>query len=88
MPGQGPQPAAVDVTHVIGDLLDVSDLEALAHLDRVRELGSFEQGFVGAGVEPGAAAPEPFDPQRVVLEVDAADVGCPGFAASSTPQLP
>ena len=46
MPSESEQPLAVDIAHMIGDLLNAGDLEALAHLDRAYELGRFEQGFV------------------------------------------
>ena len=44
---------------MVSDLLDTSDFEALAHLDRAHELRGLKQGFVGARVEPGTAAPKP-----------------------------
>jgi len=76
---------AIDVAHVIGDFFDASDLEVLAHLDRADKFSRLEQGFVGPGIEPGIAAPEPLDHQQPALEVDVVDIGdfelaaCGGF---------
>ena len=39
------------------DFLEASDLETLALLDGLDELGRFDEAAVGAGVEPGDAAP-------------------------------
>ena len=36
-----------------GDFLQAGDLEALVVLDGLDKLRGFEQGFMGAGVEPG-----------------------------------
>src|SRR5215470_711270 len=69
-PGETKEAFAVDIPHVIGNLLNARDLEPLAHLDRAHELGCLEQGLVRAGVEPGAAAPELFDGQQPALEID------------------
>ena len=44
-----------------GDFLQACDLEALVVFDGADELGGFEQGFVGAGVEPSVVAAEDFD---------------------------
>ena len=41
-----------------GDFLQAGDFESLVVFDGADELGSFEQGFVGAGVELGVAAAE------------------------------
>jgi len=60
---------------MIGDLFDAGDLEALAHLDSAHKLGRLEQRFVGAGVEPGATAPQPLDRQQFALEIDIVEVG-------------
>src|SRR5437879_4624016 len=49
-PGKVEEALAVDESHVVGDLLDTGDLEALAHLDRAYEFGRFEQGFMSPGV--------------------------------------
>src|SRR5882724_12049012 len=62
---------AIDPIPAIGDLLQAGDLEALAILDDMHELGGLEQRVVGAGVEPGGAAAEDLDLQLAGLEVDA-----------------
>jgi hypothetical protein len=75
MPGERQEALAVDIAHVIGDLFDAGDLEALAHLDRAHEFGRFEQGFVGAGVESRAAAAQLLHHQQLALEMDIVEIG-------------
>src|SRR3984957_9294724 len=43
------------------DFFRAGDLQPLPLLDNVDELRGFEQGFMGAGVEPGIAAAKPLD---------------------------
>ena len=64
-----------DEAHALGDLLDARDLEPLPLLDGLDEVRRLQQRVVGAGVEPGDAAPEPLDVQLAPLEVRAVDVG-------------
>jgi len=50
-------------------------------LDGLDELGGFEQGFMGTGVEPGVAAAEDFDVKVTGFHVRAVDTGDFEFAA-------
>lgn len=72
---------AVDEVHAVGDFLDAGDFEALALFDGFDVVGGLDEGFGGAGVEPGEAAAEAFDAELVAMEVFAIDVGDFEFAA-------
>ena len=69
------QLGGVDEAHAEGDLLRAADLEALALLDGLHEGRRLQQAVGRAGIEPGAAAAEPFDVQRAVLQIDAVEIG-------------
>src|SRR5881628_293422 len=73
--GEGAELCLVDEALAEGDLLGAGDLEALAVLDGVDEVGGFEQGVVGAGVEPGEAAAEHLCAQLAAMEIPGVDVG-------------
>ena len=50
-----------DEPHVVGDFLDAGDLQPLARLDRLDEVGGLHQRLGRAGIEPGEAAAEALD---------------------------
>ena len=66
--------AAGDVAHAVGDLFEAGDLESSAGLDGLDEGCGLQQGFVGAGVEPGIAAAHGLDVELVAREVGLVDV--------------
>ena len=49
------QLVTADVVHTVGYFFDTADLQALAVFDHFNKLGSLEQGFEGAGIQPGNA---------------------------------
>ena len=65
---------AVYESLVEGYFLDTGDLQPLAVLDGLHELGGVDQAVVSAGVEPGIAPAEPFYRQLAVLEIALVDV--------------
>src|SRR5690606_38932439 len=58
-----------------GDLLGTADAQALALLERADEHRGVHERGVGAGVEPGVAAPQELDAERAAREVGSIDVG-------------
>src|SRR3546814_18264751 len=54
---------------------DVCSSDLLPRLDRFDEGGGFEQGLVGAGIEPGEAATQRLQLQRVGIEIAAIEIG-------------
>ena len=73
--GQSLELRGVDPALAERDFLRAGDFQSLALLDRRDELAGVEQAVVGAGVEPGVAAPQRLHLQPALLEVDAIDVG-------------
>src|SRR5204863_6542582 len=69
------QLVAVDIAHIVGDLLDAGDLEPLPHLDRADIFAGAKQILMRAGVEPGIAAAELFDLQAAAPEIDIVEIG-------------
>src|SRR5438477_2288112 len=68
------QLVAVDIAHIVGDLLDAGDLEPLAHFDRADIFAGAQQILMRAGVEPGIAAAELFDLQCAAPEIDIVEI--------------
>ena len=66
--------------HPVADLFQAGNLQALPLLDRLHEAGGLHEGIGSAGVEPGKAAAERLDPQGVLLEIDAVEIGDLEFA--------
>ena len=73
--GEAAELVGVDIAEAVGDLLGAGDLEALAVLDGLDEVGGVEQGVVGAGIEPGEAAAEDLGAEFAAVEVPGVDVG-------------
>src|SRR5882672_7903366 len=71
----------VDIALAPGDLLGAADLQALAILDGLDELGGAQQARRRAGVEPGIAAAQFLDGEASVLQVMRIDVGDLEFTA-------
>ena len=67
--GELEQSIGVDEAVAPGDLLHARHFQSLPLLDDAHEHAGIEQRIVGAGIEPGRAAPEPLDVQRSELEV-------------------
>src|SRR3546814_16172994 len=57
------------------DLLGAGDLEALPLFDRAHERARVVQAAVGAGVEPGIAAPQPAGAQVAAIQIGVDDDG-------------
>ena len=74
-------PGAIDPPLMIGNFLETGDFQALAVLDDGHELRGFEEGVVGAGIEPRSAAAEELDEKLAPFEVEAVEVGDLEFAA-------
>jgi hypothetical protein len=66
---------AIDPALAVGDFFRAGDLEALAFLDALDEVGGLQQGLGRAGVEPGEAAAELFEVQGALLQVQAVEIG-------------
>src|SRR5215218_2882097 len=78
--GQRGQLTVIDPPGSPGDLLDASDLEALAVLDHAHVLGGLHHRLEGARVEPRGAAIENLHVERPGVEVplvDGADLELP-----------
>src|SRR5689334_14081761 len=67
--------SGVDPAIAEGDFLGRGDEEALPLFDRLDEVRGLDQGFVGAGVEPGRAAADHLDAQSPGSEVGVVDGG-------------
>jgi hypothetical protein len=63
------------------NFFEAGDFQALAIFDDGDELPGFEEGIVGAGVEPRSAAAEEFDVEVAALEIEAVEIGDLEFAA-------
>ena len=66
----GLEAGPVDPALPPGDLLQAGDLEPLAVLDHVDELGGLEQRVVRARVQPGRAAAEELGVEQARVEVE------------------
>src|SRR6185369_239594 len=58
-----------DVSHIERDLLEAGDLEALAQLDDLHEVGGLEERVGRAGVEPRHAATKPLHMELAAFEI-------------------
>ena len=66
--GEGAELVSGDPAVAVGDVFEAGDLEAGAFLDDFDEDGGLREGVVGAGVQPGEAAPEGLDLELAVGE--------------------
>ena len=65
----------VDESHPVGDLFQAGDLQPLALLDDLDEVGRLQERLVGAGVQPGHAAAEDLAAELAAAEILAVHVG-------------
>src|SRR5665213_2914584 len=72
--GKGLELSGGDVALAVGDFFGAGDFEALAALDGLDEVGGFEEGVVGPGVEPGEAAAEDLGAELAAVQVPGVDV--------------
>jgi hypothetical protein len=71
----------IEEAHAPSHFLKTANFETLAVFNCRDEVGGFQKGIVGAGIEPGNAATEELHLQLAHLEVSAVDVGDFEFAA-------
>src|SRR5688572_3253475 len=72
---QPPHVVRVDVSHAISDLFEARHHQTLPFLDALHEVGGMEKRFIGAGVEPRDASPEPLDVQLAAVQIRLVDIG-------------
>src|SRR5205085_2880047 len=64
-----------DGAEVIGDFFGAGDFQSLAQLDGLDEIRGLQQRLLRSRIEPRVAAAELLDSQRMLLEINAIEIG-------------